>query len=172
MQVHYTCTEKLWACLLHITQKTWAGSLLISQNWQKLWTGPLHITEKLWTGQLDISENPMGRSSSHNRNNGQFHYPSQKKCWGRPITHHSKIMGRSDVITKNYGHYTSWRTYGQVHYTSWRNYGQVHYRSWKNIGRSITHGETMGKAILIGIIDLAHSDIKLIYFIMLQQTLS
>lgn len=147
MQVHYTCTEKLWACLLHITQKTWAGSLLISQNWQKLWTGPLHITEKLWTGPLDISENPMGRSSSHNRNNGQFHYPSQKKCWGRPITHHSKNYGQVRCHHKKLWalhimeniwtgplHITEklWagplhimEKYGQVHYT-WRNYGQSH----------------------------------------------
>lgn len=147
MQVHYTYTEKLWTCLLHVTQWIWAGSLLISQYWQKLWAGPLHITEKLWASPLHILENllegqmlitiTMGRSSSHSRNHWQVHYPN--KCRGRPITPHRK----------NYGHVITEKIAMSRHTA---HHGET-------MSRSISHhGETMSKATWIWILNMAHSD--------------
>lgn len=110
MQVHCTCTEamdmstsrntmNMGRFITYLTILTKAMGRSITHNRKtmgksitQLWTNPLHILENLLEGQMLITIT-MGRSSSHNRNHWQVHYP--KKCRGRPITPHRKNMGMS-----------------------------------------------------------------------------
>lgn len=62
---------RLITYLTYLTKLTKAMGRSITHT-EKLGAGSLHISENLWACQMLITKT-MDRSSSHNRNNGQFY---------------------------------------------------------------------------------------------------
>lgn len=64
-------TKNVGRLITYLTKLTKAMGRSITHT-EKLEAGSLHISENLWACQMLITKT-MDRSSSHNRNNGQFY---------------------------------------------------------------------------------------------------